>query len=301
MMSFGGMMTTVHAATPTPAQAALIQQSINAMSAELLQLQAQANAQQNATLPAAGATLTLVPASPATTIAPSNAAAVSKVLASLTTLLTTLQSSIAANPQMTSANSASITVALQGIGGTLSTIIAELGNGSPVAIATPTPSTAPSTSHATTPAPVAIAAPAPSTGLSATVAPAAPASNPSVAGVAPNAPANSAPVADVSSAWSWKSLDWPFIIVGILIVLAVALWLWWPEDEEDTKKKGGQKSPVTPVVTQKQQVQPTIIATTVKSAAPTSSQTPLASAVSAPVTKVIVQSPQQQQQQRKPA
>jgi hypothetical protein len=102
-------------------------------------------------------------------------------------------------------------------------------------------------------------------------------------------------------------LNWPLIAVGVLVVLAVGLWLFWPSDDDEdanTKKKGsgGSGTSATVPMTPKQQTQPTIVQTA-------SSKTPLSSVVSAsapqansgPVVRVVPPPAQQQQQQRKTA
>jgi hypothetical protein len=278
--SFGGNILPVHAATLTPTEQATLQQSLDAMKAQLLQLESQQAAAQASSPVVSGAKLSLT-----------DSAAVNTALTSLAVALTNLQATIQNNPQIATANAQGISLALQGIGKTLvmigTTVVT--GNNSIASTApapsSPKPASAPSVAM-NTPAPT----PTPSTGIQPLIGAT---GNGTPAATTPSAAPQSAQVAQVSNAWSLKDIAWPYVAVGILVILAIALWLWWPSEEEDNAK--GKK--IVPMVPAKPEQPPvTILASSGKPISQTPSapapQTPLSAAVSAP---------QQTQQQRKPA
>ncbi|HEX4104289.1 MAG TPA: hypothetical protein VHZ04_02305 [Candidatus Paceibacterota bacterium] len=313
--SFGGLIATANAQAISPQEATQLQATLNSVSAELAALQAQANTQANggATAPAAVTTPTVM-----TTLSPADAAAVNTALSSLVSALSGLETAIAQNPQVATTNAQGISVALQGIGKTLLAITTTInggtvasgpalaqnstgaagasGNGSIAAANPPSPSTAGAGSGI-----------APSTASNGNSAPA--------VNAAPTATPAAAPqTAQVASAFSLKNIRWPYVVAGILVILAVALWLFWPGEGEDNdkknvvKKSGGNPAPAKPAPAA-QSPQMTILASSGKSVIPPQQmpQTPLASAVSAPaqrndaanVPKIVPSQPAQQQ--RKPA
>ena len=287
--SFGGIALLPFSAQAalTPAQAASVQATLNTVEAELAQLEAQENVSPTVV---SGATLTLVPATAVTGVSTGNLAAAESALSSLVTALSGLETTIANTPQLTPTEAQGVSAALQGVSNTLATISTIVSGGS-VASASPAPagSATPTTPVASVPtAPLAMSAP--STPTTPAITPAAPTDN-----VLP------APTAQAASSWSFKDLNWPFIVVGILVVAAIALWLWWPSDEEDGGSKGKRKdasgTPVKPAQAP-QMPKATIVTSTstTKSVVMTSApQTPLSAAISTQAQKTDVQ------QQRKPA
>ena len=263
-------MIAVHADTLTPAQAAALGQSLDALKAKVLQLQSQAAAQGSSPA-AAGVPLSLKP--PA--LSPEDVVSLQNALSLLASALSDLQSTFARNPQIAAGREAALAAAFQGIGKTLAAISVITGSGpaATVAAATPAPAVnAPSVAQAQ---------------------PETPSITPLVSSADNGNPAPAAPaeIAQVSSAWSLKNMNWPLVAVVVLIIVAVALWLFWP-GEEDERKKTAKKS-VAPAPVRSAPLAPPA---TLISAKPASApQSPLASVVSAP--------PQasQQQQQRKPA
>ncbi len=258
IVGFGGPTLIANAQAVSPDQTAQLQQTINTLEAKLMQLQAQANGQ--------------TVAAPAPMISASDAAAVNTALTALTQALSGLQTAIAVNPQMAIANASGISLALQGMSKTLALIGTTLAGGNAVA------STRTVAVNSGPTGPVAVSAPS---------SPAAPAS-PSVAQPLVSANSNGASVvttptvatpetAQASSAWSFASIEWPYVIVGLLVLAVIALWLFWPSEDEGNKKAkknvgGIPAKPVTVVPSQ---------------------PTPLATAVSAPAAP--------RDQQRKPA
>lgn len=268
--SFGGILAPVaaHADTAlTPAQAAVLQQSLEAMKAKLLDLQAQAAAQ---TATQAGPVVTV---SGTATLSASDMASLTNALSLLASALTSLQTSLAQNPQLAAGREQAVLATLKGVGTVLATIGTTLGGTTggteSVAIATPTPVVQPPVAGGTQ-VTIQSAAPLVSAGTL-----------PSAEGSLAN-PANASPeIAQVGSTWSFKNLNWPLVIVIVLVVAAVALWLFWPNGEEKTKRK-----PVVTMVAPKPMPQQ-----------PTVPQFPT------PQSPMMQSStlPQQQPQQRKPA
>lgn len=265
--SFGGILRPAHAHADnslTPAEAATLQQSLDAMKAKLLELQTEANAQVN--VPALPPTLNVA------TLSAEDKASLRNALALLASALTNLETSLAQNPQLATGREQAVLTALKGIGATLSSIGTTLG-GQAIA-ATPVPTSIAS--------PVAQSAPAPSEGTMTPLADTSPAARES----ALTSPANASPAtAQVGSSWSLKNLNWPLVIVIVLVIAAVALWLFWPGEEEKEKKQ-----------------KPTVVMNTTRPMAPLQAPMPtvaMPSHVEKPMSPQ--QSSQPQQQQRKPA
>ena len=292
--------------TLTPAQTATIQQQLDVAKAELSDLEMQAGMVPNgdgglpSVIPASIAGTGSQSTSPvATTPAPAasaelSAAQVSAFQGTLSTLaatLTQLGASVAANTTLTPSQDASVAVTLNGMQSTLvamANTIANAGNtsvpatapasapvavapvaGSPVAVITPTPVTAPST-PATTPS---VTAP----------------STPTVAETQPTT-ANTVPqAAQASSLWSFTKAHWPTIVI-ILLVIAILAILFWPEKEtvrtvsSATSGSGKPKSAPTQSVTVNQSTASSP-ARPMASASTPPPATPVANAVAAPAQK----------------
>ncbi|MGC9599146.1 MAG: hypothetical protein ABSE18_02055 [Minisyncoccia bacterium] len=222
--SFGGILRPVAAHaddTLTPTQAAVLQQSLTTMKAELLELQAQAAAQTGAPTP--------VPAVLGSSLTPEDAASLVNVLSVLSTALTGLQSSLASNPQIIAGHEGAIISTLKDVGTTLAMIGATLaGNPSAAPLAVSSPSAV-------------AAAPVPQVQVQASVP--APETSTQVMPQTSGAtnPESAAPqTAQVGTTWSLWNLNWPLIGVIALVVVAVLAWLFWPSgenEEEETKEK----------------------------------------------------------------
>ncbi len=283
--SFGGIAHADN--TLTPAQAALMQQTLNTMKAELSELQAQAAAQMGTRAPAP------TPAVLGSSLTPGDTVSLANALSALSTALTGLQSNLASNPQIIAGHEGAILSTLKGVGTTLAMIGATLaGNPSaaPLAVSSPSPSAVaaapvPQTqSQAQMPAP----APAPETPTQMT---------PQTSGA--TNPESAAPqTAQVGTTWSFWNLNWPLIGVIALVVVAVLAWLFWPggENEEEEMKEKGSPAPA-----------PAITLTSIAKPVGSPSAPIATSAVATPLgasTGKSPQPPQQQQQphqQRKPA
>ena len=274
--SFGGYILPVHADTLTPAQAAALQQSLDALKVKLSDLQAQAAAQ--------AVTITAAPApvavSNSASLSNEDAATLKTELSALASALRSLQIQFGANPAMAKGHEAAVLAMLQGVSKTLvmvNTMIspAQAMAAAPVAAAPIAMQAAPSVTVTANPSPAPVA-------MSASVP-----ANPNQAQVTPTA---AAPVetAAVASSWSWKQMNWPLVIVVILVLLAVGLWLFWPTAEEDTKKTV-TKSATLPMA-------PSPVKTVPQPQ--TSFSTQMAPEPKAPIAQ---QQPPLQQQQRKPA
>jgi hypothetical protein len=84
-------------------------------------------------------------------------------------------------------------------------------------------------------------------------------------------------------------LNWPIILVVLLVVAAIALWLWWPEEGNDGRqaaKQAAKPAPFQPnvfVSSTTSSSNPSVVATPVRqSGAPT----PVATVVATPGHKV---------------
>lgn len=319
--SFGGITAMANAqsapSTIPPQEAAQLQQTIQMMSQELATLQAEAQAQSAGTAAAPAApTQTAAPATngPTITLSASDKASMNSALTALIQALTGLENTIAANPQVATTNERGISAALQGIGATLVSMTATL-NGTSMASA-PTIAANNSGSNGAT----AMANPAaPSaanensnggTAVSVNTAPSAASANQAPAAVAPE-------TAQASSAFSFGSLRWPYIVAGILAILAIALWLFWPGEDQESQKKGQKKSGNAPVkpAPAPQSPQMTILASSGKPVVPPQasvSSDHVSASVSAsmqkpdmananrmtPPPRVVTPQPNQQQQRR---
>lgn len=306
IVSFGGIVASAHAQTASPAltpeQAAMLQQSLNALKTKLLLLQAQAAAQsgsQVSTPAVSGSSLTLG----ASMLSAQDIASLQNALTLLASALTSLQSELAANPQLAAGREGLVLSALKGIGTTLTAIGTTIGNTSAGSVA-----------YSGTPK-VSVT---PSAGTSGPTAQAAPSAGPSTQGaqgslIAPTTPAptaNATPeTAQVQSIWSLKNLNWPLTIVIILVLAVIALWLFWPGDEDKTKKAASAPKPTLVREQQVNRANSVNYPNAPKSTAPLH-QTPLASAMASPTpadrstaapAPMKTVPPQPPQQQRKPA
>ena len=279
MMSFGGNIAAVHAETLTPDQAAQISQTIDALKTRLAALQAEAAAAGNTATPSTPATL-----APSVSLSSSDAAALNAALGTLATALTNLQTEIAAHPEMTAGREAAMLTALKGIGGTL-TNIAMAASGQPLASKAPVASTENAQPSV------------------ATIAPSTPSSESTGGGAVAEAPATApaqAGTAEVASKWSLKGMNWPLVIVIGLIVLAMALWLFWPSDDDAKAKKVVAKNIPSPSSSKSTPSIQQAVSSINPTAKPvTSIPTPLSSAMGTPATPPHGSS--SQPQQRKPA
>jgi hypothetical protein len=306
--SFGGIIASAHAQTAslTPAEAAALQQELSTLKAKLLELQAQAAAQQSAqpagsggvmSSPAAqGSSLTLT----GPVLSAQDVASLSSALTLLATALQNLQAQFAANPSLATGHETAVLATLQGIGLTLSSIGNAITN-APVAAAAPAPAAA-------TPSPVAQSSPsaAPSKGTAASPTPEGSLATPS---------ANATPeIAQMGTTFSLNNLNWPLIVVIILILAAIASWLFWPGEGDATRRMARARTPAPPSAAPPAPVkQMPMMPHTAKSTTQAEPrQTPLASAVAAPAEKPGASAqnrsasashtaPAQPQQQRKPA
>lgn len=236
----------------TPEQAAALQQSLDTLKAKLLDLQAQAaakanvNANMNASPAVLGATLTLR----GSVISSADAASLQSALSMLATALTGLQSSFAQNPQLVAGREASVMNVLRGVSGALSGIGNSLQGQQNIAEAPVTPVAPAAPVAQAAPAPVSVSAPAPAP-LTAE-APAAPIVTPAAPseGNLVTVPANTDQgTAQAVSSWSFKNLNWPLVIVIVLVIAAIGLWLFWPtdNDENHSEKPTTPLQPVTPM------------------------------------------------------
>ncbi len=282
--SFGGILGPFTARadnTLTPAQAAVMQQALNTMKAELRELQAQAAAQTGAP------TLAPTPAVLGSSLTPENAASLANVLSLLTTALTGLQSSLARNPQIIAGHEGAILSTLKGVGTTLAMIGATLaGNPSaaPLAVSSPSAVTAAPVPQAQVQAPT----PTPETPTQVM---------PQTSGA--TNPENTLPqIAQVGTTWSLWNLNWPLIGVIALVVIAVLTWLFWPGGENEEVEVKERSSPFPA---------PTVTLTSIAKPVGSPSAPIATSAVATPLGVPAGRSPQppqpsqQPHQQRKPA
>jgi len=273
MMSHGGNTLLAHAQTATATTAmpanATLQQELDVAKAQLVQLQMEAGQVPAGDSNLPGATSSAAPMSsiaPTITIMPTPNASMmlsatdvsemNTVLTALTTMLTTLQTKIAQDPQVAVSNGAATVSSLRAIGNTLAAIVGDAAHEN-VAMATPqtivpqtanavptsgntpaagsqgiaqaNPTTAGTSGGAGASAGVGTAAITPTTGNNTpTVTPPPPPPTPVAVNTVPQ-------TAQAAASFSLGKLNWPLIIVIILIVAAIAIWLWW-DDSDDTKQ-----------------------------------------------------------------
>ncbi|MGC9968927.1 MAG: hypothetical protein ABSC29_04350 [Minisyncoccia bacterium] len=215
--SFGGILRSVPAhadETLSPAQTAVLQQSLDAMKAQLSELQSQAAAQAGAS----------VLTSHVNGLSTEDVASLRSALSLLSSALISLQTSLAQNPQLIAGREGAVLTTLRGVGAVLATIGTTLGGENNVA-------------SVSVSAPIVQSQPA--AGTSPYVPPLLSAGGRSAMGTPTQMTFASAvaETAQVGSTWSFKNLNWPLVIVIILVVVAVALWLFWPGGEDKGKPK----------------------------------------------------------------
>jgi hypothetical protein len=258
--SFGGMMHPAHAASAyTPAETAALQMQLDSLKAKLLELQAQQAATQAST-PVASVTYQ------ASSLSAEDLGSIANALSALATALIGLQAQFAANPQFAAEHAPVVLSALQGMGKTLTMIGTSIGAKSVASAGTPANSQ-----------PIAQGAPT-APAASVPVVAQAPVASPPLLATDGNNAAAVPETAQVVSSWSFKNLNWPLVIVGILILAAIALWLFWP-GEDDSKKAMNMKKNVPSVPARPAPTAPSnIVMTSAKlSASPT--PTPLVSSM----------------------
>lgn len=252
---------SAHAQTLTQADASSLQASVDALKAKFAELQAQAGVQRPPVL------------RQAPPISEADARSLNSALSALAGVLTTLQSEFSANPGFAAQNSGGVIIALQGIGNTLAMIGTSLQGAPSASVAAAPKAGKPTIAQA--PA----ASPLPSDGANTQSKEEAP------------LPVSIPATAEVSSAWSLRNFNWPLVAAVVLIVAAIALWLWWPtkEKERDGNDKGSAKKnmPQTRPTVIVSSSGPQISVNTAKQAVTPQAPTPLAASISVPVVKVV--------------
>ena len=306
--SFGIHSSLAHAQTApvgTPSTATL-EQELAVMKATLIDLEMKAG------MTPASAQTAPAAAAPATGLSVADRTTLTNALGSLVTALSSLNSSLLANPNATASHRAQIAAVLGGMQKTLvamntlaaggsamqgSAVTGSTGGSAPIAANTGSGSSAPAMPAQQTPTPAPIASnqpapqpsnPEPSTG---SLAPSA----------APTAGSNGNQTAQASGAWGFVTAHWPTITIIILVAL-ILLILFWPSGEEGSDKHHAEHSskPQAPN-------RPVVVTTPIQaSQSSTPTATPMATVAVAPSQKIDVQQSKvtvirPPQQQKKPA
>lgn len=298
--SFGVHSNLAHAQTaPAGTQStATLEQELQVMKATLVNLQMKEGLVPAGDAGLPGGSITEpAPSAPmtstgATGLSATDQATLQSELGSLVTALSSLNTTLEANPQAVASHQQAIAMVLSGMRSTVVSM-GNVLNGTPIAAATPSHPTSGGISTSapvatqspapTTPTPIASTQPAPSTGsLAPTAAP---------AGV--NNPVGTQ-TAQASNAWGFVVNHWPTITIVVLVAL-ILLILFWPSSEGD-EDKHAVRPPVKPQ-TPSRPVTTTVMRS--EGPAPTPpATTPVATIVANP-SKVTVVRPQDQQ--KKPA
>jgi hypothetical protein len=239
IVSFGGI-TAVHAQTLTPAERVAMQQSLDVLKAKLVNLQMQQGmVPQGDDQLANNASVSAAPVMTQTQLSADNILALKQTLITFATTLQNLQTRIAQDPQFLTTNQASVLASLQGIATTLATIGTEVQSGN---LAATTPSQPSQGIAQTTPN-------SGQTGGTQSTGNTTPTTGSNVpAQSTNNTPANTpAQTAQASNSFSLGKLNWPLIVVIILIVAAIAIWLFWDTEEEKTVVKTVANAPQKPM------------------------------------------------------
>jgi hypothetical protein len=229
IMSFGGSTGKAHAATLSPAEAAVLSQQLDVAKATLINLEMNAGKVPQGDDSLAGTSVVATqptvavsqPAQVGTKLSAADAASYSATLDALATSLQGLNASISAHPNMTAAQTQGVVATLSGMQNTL----VAMGN----SITTSAPISAVSGGSRTTASAPAIAA--------APAAQAPVAANQQTGSLAPAvaqqqaAPAP-AQTAQAFSLVSFTKTHWPTIAIILLIVIMLVI-LFWPQSEED--------------------------------------------------------------------
>lgn len=241
IVGFGKMAFPAHAAASlTPEQTAALQTQLDALKANLTQLQLKA-AQPAIPVPQKTSALTA-----------EDAAALRSALSSLVTALGNLQAEFTTHPELAQQNAPAIFNALQGMTKTLAAISTSVGsvNAGSIALAPPAVSGKIVVRSAPILAPAAQAV-TPTIPTVAALTPSATPTQPLVSANTNQAASADNQVAQIGSASSFKNMNWPLIVVVILVIAAVALWLFWPESDGRKKvvKATASHAPAAPVAT----------------------------------------------------
>jgi hypothetical protein len=220
LAGFGMQTGTVHAQTLTtnaaPISNTALEQELQVAKATLVNLE-----MQQGMIPAGEGQITT--GATAAGLTPTEVDYFTGLLSRLTSSLSQLEATVAANPNMNATQVASISSTLGGMKGTLlamTTQIAQDENGSPIAMTSPA---------ATTAAPSRVARTAPVKTLATISAPAAT----TAAATSTN---TVQATAQASSIWSFTKTNWPVIVI-ILLVIAILAILFWPENEAKAPSK----------------------------------------------------------------
>lgn len=232
-----GMQTgIVHAqtvaATATSVDNAALEQQLQVAKATLINLE-----MQNGMTPAAGDNqitpgTTAQPVTATSGLSASEVSYFNGVLSQLTSSLSELEATIVANPNMDSAQIASISATLGGMKTSLVSMTNEIAQdeqgSSVVAITSPAATTGTANAAATDAA-------TSSKTAQQTVA-AADSATPTGAQATSTAKNSIHVAAQMSSVWSFTKTNWPVILI-ILLVIAILMILFWPENESGTSVK----------------------------------------------------------------
>lgn len=296
---FGGIIASAHAQTTqtaplTPAEATQLQQELSTLKAKLLELRAQEAAQSPAQSASAATGAMSSPAATGsslslggTALTATDIASLQHALSLLATALQGIQSEFSANPSLASGHEAAVLAALKSVGTTLASIGSSIAAASvvpqaqsgPAAVATAPSAAAGQSAPAATPPQGTTNAPSAEGTL-----PAPPAANTN-----PTNPQTNPQIAQMGNTFSFAHLNWPLIIVIILIVAAIALWLFWPGESDATKKLAKQAASVpsaplssAPAPAKQMPMMPHVARSQQDAERP---QTPLAAAVAKPMEK----------------
>lgn len=236
--SYGGIVggtLSVHAQSITLEQRATMQQSLDVLKAKLVNLEMQQGVVPQGDEVSADAAPVVV-ATPSVTLGGSDVVQLEAALSSFAETLTALQTKIAEDPQYMAVNEAAFVATLQGIGNTLASIGAQLEN-SDLAMAAP---------QAAAPAPAQVM---PSMNPNPAAATQNPGSNVVPAANNGSAPIVNAPAqtAQASNAFSLGKLNWPLIVVIVLVLAAIAIWLFWDTEEKVVAVKTVANAPQKPM------------------------------------------------------
>lgn len=235
MASYGGTALT-YAQTAPSTNTASLQQQLDLAKAELSNLEMQAGMIPNGDGGTALAATSIMSdsgtaATPATSNASLSAAdrtEINTALGALANLLVSLQTKIANDPQFLKNNETEVAQSLQVMANTIALIGKSLPTQSAAVAMTPeTQGATPSNSGVT-----ALTAPTTVPAPTAATAPSAPSNQTAPTGAVENTVATQP--AETASAFSFSKLNWPLIIVILLIIAAIAIWLFW-DDGEDVK------------------------------------------------------------------
>ncbi len=218
---FGGNILRANAQSLPSGDTVSLQATVNALTARVNELKAQAAARATREVSA-----TVVAATPATAhvlTLSRDTEPLKSALSLSASALADANAKIATDPAAVAGQEKEVAATLSGIGKTLGSIKYALNGAGPSA---------------------SIAMAAPQGSLTPLVVAADPAVATPVAVVAAERPLASGDLAQASAALPLKNLNWPFIIVMVVLLAAVGLWLFWPAKAESVKEEAVKKDPV---------------------------------------------------------